>query len=120
LSILNIFILEIFYFLLANSCFVWYNLFEMATDNPKFIPHLKVRDFFWEGQVKREFIDGYCQKSGIPWLELSQWLNALPCNCGDESCEGWAMVSRDQFAIKTHTELYGKEFKENTKLELDN
>ena len=52
-----------------------------------------------------EFISGYCSRSGITWEWLSQYKVALPCACGEENCEGWAMVSKDMVDI--HNELYG-------------
>lgn len=43
--------------------------------------------------TKEEFIAGYCERSKIPWETLSEWMVALPCFCGEPSCEGWAMVT---------------------------
>jgi len=41
--------------------------------------------------TKDEFIAGYCERSNAPWDFLSVYLEAVPCDCGDESCKGWAM-----------------------------
>jgi hypothetical protein len=41
--------------------------------------------------------DGYCLPGRPPVL-------ALPCACGDASCDGWAMVPED--LVATHMELY--------------
>ena len=62
---------------------------------------------------KRErlaFIQAYCDRSGIPdadrtetGFDLGGWRQyALPCDCGDPECEGWAMVSEEGRA----TQLY--------------
>ena len=56
--------------------------------------------------TKEEFIDHYCGKSKILWDELKDDLVALPCDCGDRTCKGWAMVTNNQRAIDTHNELY--------------
>lgn len=55
---------------------------------------------------KQKFIDGYCERSGVTWEWLSKYKTALPCQCGLELCEGWAMVSNDELSIKVHNELY--------------
>jgi hypothetical protein len=50
--------------------------------------------------TKQEFIQSYCQRSSIaPELILKTNI-AIPCNCGDEMCDGWAMVSKDDPAIR--------------------
>jgi hypothetical protein len=56
--------------------------------------------------TRDEFIAGYCERSGVTWDELSEYLVALQCACGDESCEGWAMVSNNELSIQTHMQLY--------------
>lgn len=51
-----------------------------------------------------EFIKSYCEKSNITeerLNELGQF--SVPCDCKEEGCNGWAMVSRA--LIKQHTEL---------------
>lgn len=55
---------------------------------------------------KEEFIKHYCERSGVTWEWLKQYKDALPCACGDEICDGWAMVSKDDDAIRAHMELY--------------
>lgn len=44
--------------------------------------------------TREEFIAGYCERSDILWAELSEWRAAVPCDCGDESCDGWGMVPK--------------------------
>lgn len=60
---------------------------------------------------KDQFIAFYCSNSGKKWDDLKKHFVALPCNCGDESCHGWAMVSNDEFSIEIHNELYGEKEK---------
>lgn len=55
---------------------------------------------------KEEFIMKYCERSGVTWEWLRQYKQALPCACGEDCCEGWAMVSNEPDTIKTHMELY--------------
>lgn len=43
--------------------------------------------------TREEFIEEYCQRSGISWEELSKRREAIPCTCGEDLCKGWAMVS---------------------------
>lgn len=56
--------------------------------------------------TKEEFVAQYCKRSGVTKEFIGQYKDALPCACGDESCEGWAMVGRDPGSIKVHMELY--------------
>lgn len=42
-----------------------------------------------------EFERGYCERSGISVEQMRQWNHVVPCDCGDEICEGWAMVPLD-------------------------
>ena len=39
---------------------------------------------------------GYASRSGVTveWLK-EQGFHAEPCDCGDETCQGWQMVSKD-------------------------
>lgn len=45
--------------------------------------------------TREEFIEAYCARSGVSWDWLSEVRKAVLCECGDESCEGWAMVPLD-------------------------
>lgn len=45
--------------------------------------------------TKEEFINFYAEKSGTPVDFLMQYLKAEPCDCGEEFCRGWKMVSLD-------------------------
>ena len=45
--------------------------------------------------TKEEFIEGYCNPSKVTWEWLSQYLDAVPCDCGEDGCNGWRMVNKD-------------------------
>lgn len=56
--------------------------------------------------TRTEFIKAYVKRSGLPEdaarfaeigrLRVGDWTQfAMPCGCGDETCEGWAMVGDD-------------------------
>lgn len=60
--------------------------------------------------TKEEFVKGYCERSGVTLDWLIQYKVALPCGCGDEVCDGWAMVTNNPDAIKTHMELYSPNY----------
>lgn len=57
-------------------------------------------------KTKEEFISEYCERSNISWEELSKTEVALPCDCGSDGCDGWAMVSNNEHSIQTHMDLY--------------
>lgn len=56
--------------------------------------------------TKEDFIKLYCEKSGITEEELLKTQVVLPCNCNDEICKGWAVVSNNELSIKAHYDLY--------------
>lgn len=56
--------------------------------------------------TKENFIKLYCEKSDITEEELLKTQVVLPCNCNDETCKGWAVVSNNELSIKAHCELY--------------
>ena len=44
--------------------------------------------------TRKEFEQGYAERSGVTveWLhEQNQY--AIPCDCGDDLCNGWQMVN---------------------------
>lgn len=68
--------------------------------------------------TRDEFIDGYIQRSGIAdevertpegfKLKANGWASvALPCACGEEGCQGWAMISDDPELIADHKRFRG-------------
>lgn len=43
-----------------------------------------------------EFEAAYAARSGVTVEQLHGWgRHAEPCDCGDETCEGWAMAHRE-------------------------
>lgn len=62
--------------------------------------------------TREAFVRGYAERSGLSakWAALGfidgdgAFLIALPCDCGDDSCEGWAMVGPG--SVNSHLELY--------------
>ena len=65
--------------------------------------------------TRDEFIDSYMKRSGIPQERRTPngfsvtnhpGRVALRCACGQDECEGWAMVRDEQEDIDTHRELY--------------
>lgn len=65
--------------------------------------------------TRTEFITAYATRSRLSneWAELgfvqagSRVMIALPCTCGAEECEGWAMLSNEN--VLTHLDLYTPE-----------
>lgn len=58
--------------------------------------------------TKETFIKQYCKNSQISKEEFEHYFIALPCNCGEKECNGWAAVQNTNFAIKKHNKLYNK------------
>ena len=51
--------------------------------------------------TKEQFEAGYAKRSGTTMDYLtSLGLGAVPCDCGEEICEGWGMVN-----LKQHAEM---------------
>ena len=46
--------------------------------------------------------------SDIPPEYLLKVCVVLPCACGRDGCEGWAVVANNEQSIKAHNELYLK------------
>jgi len=54
--------------------------------------------------LQTTFIKRYCKNSGIAEKELNPLgLFAVPCDCGEEDCDGWAMITREN--LKAHCDL---------------
>lgn len=54
--------------------------------------------------TRKDFVAAYAKRSGLSdqWAALGlidcgagRTLAAMPCDCGDENCKGWAMLSAD-------------------------
>lgn len=55
--------------------------------------------------TQTEFIKKYCEKSKIDEKKLNNLeLFAIPCDCSEKYCEGWAMVTRE--TVQFHIDLY--------------
>ena len=59
--------------------------------------------------TQQEFISGYVERSGVSVELLMARRVALPCACGEDGCEGWAMVPNDPDSVETHNALYAPE-----------
>ena len=61
--------------------------------------------------LKDEFEKGYAERSGITVEDLhKRGQEAVPCDCGEESCHGWAMLQRFSFLPATICEQCGKPY----------
>lgn len=56
--------------------------------------------------TKEDFENGYCERSEITLEEYQNYYVTLPCNCGHETCDGWASVKNKPLSIKAHKDLY--------------
>jgi len=60
--------------------------------------------------TKEQFTESYCKKLTPEFkAKVLEEFIALPCHCGEPSCEGWAMVENDEFLIRVHNKLYGEQ-----------
>lgn len=64
--------------------------------------------------TKDEFIDGYLARSGFEQYRTPDGYKvsdygvvALPCTCGEDGCEGWAMITDRSWSIRSHLYFYG-------------
>ena len=55
---------------------------------------------------KEEFEKRYCERSEISIEDYHEYEVTLPCDCGEDGCEGWAAVSDNPISIKAHKDLY--------------
>ena len=47
--------------------------------------------------TQTEFINQYCERSNITEKALNTLGRfAMPCDCKEEGCKGWAMISKEQ------------------------
>ena len=52
---------------------------------------------------KEEFVARYAARSNVSEEWLLERCEAFPCDCGEDTCQGWQMVNKDQ--IETLVEL---------------
>ncbi len=45
--------------------------------------------------TKEEFIEGYCERSGITREQFDENFIAATCDCGEAICKGWRVESKD-------------------------
>jgi hypothetical protein len=58
--------------------------------------------------TKEEFILGYCNRSNITIEQFNDTFVALPCNCGDDSCRGWAVINNSKICIDAYNKTHSK------------
>lgn len=56
--------------------------------------------------TQREFIDGYCSRSGVTLAWFNENYVALPCDCGEQGCNGWAAIHNTPEMVDMHNSLY--------------
>lgn len=44
--------------------------------------------------TKNEFVAAYASRSQLSVAEILDLLRPEPCDCGEEGCQGWQMVSK--------------------------
>lgn len=55
--------------------------------------------------TQSEFIAYYCKNSKMSEKRINELGEfAVPCECGEEDCLGWAMITKED--MKSHAELY--------------
>lgn len=59
-------------------------------------------DYLKQEADQKAFEEAYAKRSGVTVEWLRQHRIALPCQCGEPDCEGWAMVSRAPHMIEAH------------------
>jgi len=57
--------------------------------------------------TKDEFIERYCSASRITRDHFHRYKIALPCQCGEGGCMGWAAISHDYDLICDHIQFHG-------------
>lgn len=56
--------------------------------------------------LQTDFIRQYCKNSSITEKELNQLgLFAIPCDCDDKECQGWAMITRENIEGHVKTDV---------------
>jgi len=60
-------------------------------------------------RTKEEYINGYCERSGISREFYDNNMVALPCRCEFQELIHWNSTANDPIAIKAHMDLYWPE-----------
>ena len=51
--------------------------------------------------LQTEFIKQYCENSNMTERQLfDMGLFAIPCDCEEDNCKGWAMIAREAFDFR--------------------
>ena len=54
--------------------------------------------------LQSEFIEQYCKDSKVTEADLLKYgLFAVPCDCGNDKCDGWSMQSKE--SLLNHIKL---------------
>ena len=56
--------------------------------------------------TKEEFEKSYLELNDMEKERYDKSFVTLPCNCGDDSCRGWACVANNPESIEVHNCLY--------------
>ncbi len=59
-----------------------------------------------EIQTREAFIAEYCARSSITRAFYDEHFVALPCECGEAGCQGWASIHNTPEMIEDHQKLY--------------
>lgn len=60
----------------------------------------------WSPQISyNEFEDNYTTRSNITKEQYNRWKVTLPCDCGENGCQGWAAISREPDSIHHHCQF---------------
>jgi hypothetical protein len=43
--------------------------------------------------TKHEFQNNYTKMTGFSWDQLENYLEVVPCTCGNRKCPGWQMIT---------------------------
>ena len=62
-----------------------------------------------KNMTQSEFIKSFCDKSKMTEKQINELgLFAIPCECEEEICIGWIMITKEN--VKTHVDLYLRTF----------
>lgn len=54
---------------------------------------------------KRHFIQRYNHLRPPGFRQIGNYKVAMPCNCGDSTCTGWAAVYDDMYSLRRHINM---------------
>ena len=56
--------------------------------------------------TREEFIAGYISRGNVTREWFDKHYIALPCECEEACCEGWAAVHKDEASVLAHLRSY--------------